>query len=153
MIPQKFFVTSGKAVSGTSELNAFDSALKEAGIAQCNLVPVSSVLPQKCEEVKFKSIPVGAITYAVIAKMNTKGKATIGAGITWGWEKEKKYGIVAEAHGYWDRKSLKNNLHWKIREMAKIRAINIEKINSRIETLEVPINNYGSVIVALIYIL
>jgi pyruvoyl-dependent arginine decarboxylase (PvlArgDC) len=35
---------SGKAITQVSELNAVDLALKNAGIAQCNLVSVSSVL-------------------------------------------------------------------------------------------------------------
>jgi len=46
MIPKEFFVTSAKATSPVSELNAFDLALKNAGIAQCNIVPVSSILPE-----------------------------------------------------------------------------------------------------------
>ena len=33
-IPTKFFVTSGKAVSKVSDLNAFDEALQNAGLAE-----------------------------------------------------------------------------------------------------------------------
>jgi len=145
-------VTSGKATSPISELNAFDLALKNAGIAQCNLVSVSSVLPPRCKETKLKQMPIGAITHAVVARMNAEGEATIGAGIVWAWEKDKKYGIVAEAYGYLDKKALERTLEWKIREMAKIREIEIDKINYRMETLKVPTDNYGCVIAALIYI-
>lgn len=152
MIPKEFFVTSGKATSPISELNAFDLALKNAGIAQCNLVSVSSVLPPRCKETKLKQMPIGAITHAVVARMNAEGEATIGAGIVWAWEKDKKYGIVAEAHGYMNKKALERTLEWKIREMAKIREIEIDKINYRMETLKVPTDNYGCVIAALIYI-
>ena len=38
MIPKEFFVASAKAVSPVSQLNAFDLALKNAGISQCNIV-------------------------------------------------------------------------------------------------------------------
>ncbi len=151
MIPKEFFVTGGKATSQVSELNAFDLALKKAGISQCNIVSVSSVLPPKCKETKWKDIPVGAITYAVVARMDGKEKTTIGAGIAWTWEKNKKYGMVAEAHGNMSLKALKDTLKWKIREMAKIREIEIDKITYRTETLRVPESNYGSVIVALVY--
>jgi len=48
---------------------------------------------------------------------------TIGAGIAWAWEKDKKYGLVAEAHGYMDLRAIKETLEWKIKEMAKIRKI------------------------------
>jgi len=152
MIPKEFFVTSGKATSPISELNAFDLALKNAEIAQCNLVSVSSVIPPKCKEIKLKQMPIGSITHAVVARMNAEGEATIGAGIAWAWEKDKKYGIVAEAHGHMDQKALEKTLEWKIREMAKIREIEIDKINYRMETLEVSTSNYGCVIAALIYI-
>jgi len=152
MIPKEFFVTSGRATSSISELNAFDLALKNAGIAQCNLVSVSSVIPPGCREIKLKQIPIGSITHAVVARMSAEGEARIGAGIAWGWEKEKRYGIVAETRGYMDKKTLEKTLEWRIREMANIREIKIDKINYRFETLNVPTNNYGCVMAALIYI-
>jgi len=152
MIPKEFFVTSGKAISPISELNAFDLALKNAGIAQCNLVSVSSVLPPGCREIKLRQMPIGSITHTVVARMNAEGEATIGAGIVWAWEKNGKYGIVAEAHGFMNQRDLEKTLEWKIREMAKIREIEIDKIKYRMETLKVPKNNHGCVITALIYV-
>jgi len=151
MIPKEFFVTSGKATSQVSELNAFDLALKKAGISQCNIVSVSSVLPLGCKETEWKNIPTGAITYAVVARMDGKQNTTISAGIAWTWEKTKKYGIVAEAHGNIDQRTLKEMLEWKIREMAKIREIEIGEIKNRAETLKVSANSYGSVMAALVY--
>jgi len=153
MIPKEFFITSGKATSPVSELNAFDLALKKAGIAQCNLVPVSSILPQGCKERKWKKITAGAITHAVTAKMDGEEGTTIGAGIAWAWEKNRKYGLVAEAHGYLGFKALRETLEWKIKEMAKIREIEIDKINYRTEVLKVPMDNYGCVIASLVYTL
>jgi arginine decarboxylase len=151
MIPKEFFVTSGKATSQVSELNAFDLALKNAGISQCNIVSVSSVLPPECQERKWTDIPIGSITFAVVARMDGKEDTTISAGIAWTWEKNKKYGIVAEAHGNMNQKTLKETLEWKIKEMAKIREIQIDEIKYQIETLKVPENNYASVIAALVY--
>lgn len=152
MIPQAFFLTSGKASSPISELNAFDLALKRAGIAQCNLVPVSSILPPGCRENRRMKIPIGSITYTVLARMEGNEGETIGAAIAWCWEKEKKYGIAAEAHGYMDQKALEEIAEWKIREMAKIREIEIEEVHLRIETMRVPMDNYGCVIAALVYL-
>jgi len=153
MIPKEFFVTSGKATSPVSELNAFDLALKKARIAQCNLVPVSSILPQGCKERKWRKIAAGAITYAVTAKMDGEEGTTIGAGIAWAWEKDRKYGLVAEAHGYIDSKALRETLEWKIKEMAKIREIEIGKVSYRTEVLRVPMDNYGCVMASLVYTL
>lgn len=152
MIPKRFFVTSGKATSPISELNAFDLALKEAGIAQCNLVYVSSVLPPNCEEVELEPIPIGAITYVVMSKMNSPGGEKISAGTAWSFGKGNGYGIVAEAHGHTDERALKRTLESRIREMAEARNIEADKISYRIETLDVPIGNYGCVISALVYL-
>ncbi len=152
MIPKEFFITSGKAISPVSELNAFDLALKKAGIGQCNLVPVSSILPPKCENRKWRKIPAGSITHAVIARMDGGEGTTIGAGIAWAWESERKYGMVAEAHGYMDARALKETLQWKIKEMAKIRGIEIDTISYRMEVLRVPMDNYGCVISTLVYV-
>jgi len=152
MIPKEFFITSGKAKSPVSELNAFDLALKKAGIAQCNLVPVSSILPPKCRNRKWRKIPAGSITHAVVARMDGGEGTTIGAGIAWAWELERRYGLVAEAHGYMDSRALKETLQWKIKEMAKIRGIKIDKISYRMEVLRVPMDNYGCVISALVYV-
>jgi len=152
MIPKEFFITSGKGINPVSELNAFDLALKKAGVAQCNLVPVSSILPPKCKNRKWRKIPEGSITHAVIARMNGGEGTTIGAGIAWAWESERKYGLVAEAHGYMDARALKETLQWKIKEMAKIRGVKIDKRNYRMEVLRVPMDNYGCVMSALIYV-
>jgi arginine decarboxylase len=152
MIPQGFFVTSGKAASPISELNAFDLALKRAGIAQCNLVPVSSILPPGCQENHPVKIPIGSITYTVLARMEGNEGETIGSAIAWSWEKEKKYGIAAEAHGYMDRKAIEELVEWKLMEMAKIREIEIGEMHLRIETMRVPMDNYGCVISALVYV-
>ena len=151
MIPKEFFVTSGKALSTVSELNAFDMALEKAGIGQCNLVPVSSIIPPNCQEVKWKEISIGAITFTVMARMEGKGGEKIGAGIAWAWEKNKNYGLVMETSGHADEKSIKETLEGKLREMAKVREIEITDINYRTEVLRVPPNHYGSVIAALVY--
>ena len=151
MIPREFFVTSGKASSPVSELNAFDLALRKAGIAQCNLVPVSSILPPGCKQRRARKTAVGAITYAVIARMNGEEGTMIGAGIAWAWEENRRFGLVAEAYGYMNSRVLRETLEWKIKEMAKIREIEISKVNYRTENLRVPMDNYGCVIASLVY--
>ncbi|MEM2875853.1 MAG: pyruvoyl-dependent arginine decarboxylase [Candidatus Bathyarchaeia archaeon] len=147
MIPKAFFVTSGKAVSPISQLNAFDLALKNAGISQCNIVPVSSILPRNCVEVERRDIPIGSITYAVLSRMDGEEGTVIGTGIAWAWEKNRRYGLVAESHGYTEQKALEEILEWKIREMAKIREIEIGEIKYRFESTVVPMDHYGCVLV------
>lgn len=153
MIPKEFFVTSGKAISPVSELNAFDLALKNAEIAQCNLVSVSSIIPPKCKEGKQKKIPVGSITFTVLTKIVGKGTTILSAGIAWGWGKHSEYGLVAEAHGKMNQQELRKSLEWKIKEMAKIREIEINNINFKIENLKLIPDNFGCVIAALVFII
>ncbi|MDH5635024.1 MAG: pyruvoyl-dependent arginine decarboxylase [Candidatus Bathyarchaeota archaeon] len=151
MIPKEFFITSGKAVSPVSELNAFDLALKKAGIGQCNLVCVSSILPKDCKQIEKHNIDAGSVTFSVLARMDGAEGTTIGAGIAWTWAKSKKYGLVAEAHGFMDKKAVEETLDWKIKEMANIRGIKINLTEKRVEILRVPMDNYGCVISALVY--
>jgi arginine decarboxylase len=151
MIPREFFVTSGKAFTSTSKLNAFDQALESAGLAQCNLVQVTSILPPGCSQIEQIEIPIGAITYAVISRMDGSEEQSIGAAIAWSWEKCGKYGIVAETHGYMDDDALLKDVEWKIREMARARKIELDSINYKFRTLKVPKGNYGCVVVILVY--
>ncbi|RLI36878.1 pyruvoyl-dependent arginine decarboxylase [Candidatus Bathyarchaeota archaeon] len=152
MIPREFFVTSGKAFSPVSKLNAFDLALKDAGIAQCNLVKVSSILPPNCKEVKPRALPVGSIIHAVVSRMDGEESTTISAGLAWSYEKNGSYGLVAEAYGYMDEKTIRDTLHKRIENMAKARNITIGDIKYKIETLRVPLGNYGCTIAVLVYL-
>lgn len=152
MIPREFFVTSGKGMSPVSELNAFDLALKNAEIAQCNLVPVSSILPNGCVQRDPIKIPNGAITHAVIARMDGLEGQNIGAAIAWSWEKGGKSGIVAETHGYMDDEASLELVTWRIKEMARIREIEIGKIDYKYETMKVSMDNYGCVIATLVFV-
>lgn len=154
-LPKRFFLTSGCATSPTSPLNAFDAALIKAGIGQCNLVGVSSILPPDAEKVESFEITPGTITFCVLARMDGDPGETIGAGIGWAWgvtADGKKYGIIAEAHGYKDKESIERELKWKLQEMAKLRQMRLVHVETKPECLEVPKGRYGSATVALVYV-
>jgi len=151
LIPKEFFVTGGKAIGRLSELNAFDNALKDAGIANCNLVEVSSIIPPNCREIPPRDIPIGSITYTVLSKAYGRdGK--ISAGIAWGFAEKEGFGIVAEAYGSMDKFAAKKILEERIQEMANVRGIKLRDVKYKIETLDVPKGSYGCVVVALVYL-
>lgn len=156
MKPKYFFVTSGAATSNISALNAFDNALIDAGIAQCNLVPVSSIIPANAVEIEPIKIPAGSVTYVVLARTDGQIGETIGAGIAWGFAKNKKtgerYGFVVESHGYRDKDSLKLDLSNKINEMANSRKMVLENLSMRVESLNIKNETYGCVIAAFVYV-
>ncbi len=71
LIPTKVFFTKGVGVH-KDRLTSFDIALRKAGIAACNLVCVSSILPPGCKIVSreqgSKSLRPGQITFCVMAR-------------------------------------------------------------------------------------
>ncbi|MEW5759781.1 MAG: pyruvoyl-dependent arginine decarboxylase [Candidatus Thermoplasmatota archaeon] len=151
-LPTKFFVTSGKAVSKVSDLNAFDMALLDAGIGEQNLVSVSSILPRGIKQVEPMKLPTGAITYCVLAQQRGNEGEMISAGIVYGFRADKKGGYVAEGHIHGDRKALKEILQWKIEEMVKLRQAELKEIKYKTEELSIPMDHYGACLAAVVFI-
>lgn len=81
-------VVSSKGTAKT-ELSSFDSALKNAGVHNFNLIPLSSVIPPKANIVQKEKITerlgeVGDRLYLVKAEMRgTNSSEYIGAAIGW----------------------------------------------------------------------
>ncbi len=143
-------------MSPISPLNAFDEALMAAGIAQCNLVPVSSILPANAVEVGYVPITPGAVTYVVMAKAEGKEGETISAGVAWAFgvtEDGVRYGLVAEAHGYSTGEKLKLELQKRLFRMAEIRGMKLGKPRYRVETIEeIPKGMFGSALAVLVFV-
>ena len=105
LLPQKIFFTKGVGVH-KDKLAAFETALRAAGIAKCNLVYVSSILPPKCKMVSKKAalkiIKPGQITFCVMARNYTNESnrllsAAIGAAMP---NEENRYGYLSEHYAY-----------------------------------------------------
>ena len=152
-IPKRFFVVSGIGMD-KSELNAFDLALENASISACNLVAVSSILPQNCKEIEPVEIPAGAVTFCVMTRMDGKADKTIGAGLGYGWleSKDNRFGIVCEHHGYHSKTHIKEILEDKLVRMGEVRNLELSGVKFRIESTSVEKGNFGSVAVVLIYL-
>jgi arginine decarboxylase len=58
--PQHFFLASGSGEAST-ELNAFDAALMNAGVGDTNLIRLSSILPPGAQEIKPFQLPKGSL--------------------------------------------------------------------------------------------
>lgn len=103
MIPQKFFFTKGVGVA-REQLSAYEWALRDAGIAQFNLVSVSSILPPGCKKIsRDKGVAVlksGEVVFCVMARNETNEPnrligASVGCAIPVG---NKRYGYLSEHH-------------------------------------------------------
>lgn len=152
LVPKKFFVTSGRAVSKVSDLNAFDEALVRARIGEQNLVYVSSVLPVGIKKAPKRKLPMGAITHCVLAQQRGSEGETISAGIAYGFRTDGQGGYVVEGHGHMEKQALKEVLQWKIDGVAKLRGVTMKKVAYVIEELSIPMDHYGTCLAALVFV-
>ncbi len=151
LVPKEFFVTSSSATSEVSGLNAFDRALIKAGVGEQNLVSVSSVIPIGAKMTDKKEMPMGAVTHCVLAQMRGTEGEMISAGIAYAFRKDGKGGYVAEGHLHGSKQSLQADLKWKMNEIARARGVELEEINYIMEELEIPVDNYGCCVAALVF--
>lgn len=150
LVPSKFFITSGSAVSQVSALNAFDRALIEAGIAEQNLVPVSSVVPVGAERVERTELPMGAVTHCVLSVAECSG-GTVSAGIAYAMRTDGKGGYVAESHMPGGSDSLKEDLRRKLAEIADARGVSLGEFTYAVQEITVPENRFGCSVASLVF--
>lgn len=105
MVPTHMFLTRGVGVH-KEKLASFEQALRSAGVAYCNLVSVSSILPPNCKIVPRKRgeglLNPGEITFCVMARSDTNERnrlisASIGLAIP---TDRHTYGYLSEHHAY-----------------------------------------------------
>jgi arginine decarboxylase len=105
LVPKAVFLTKGLG-RHKYKLKSFEEALRIAGVAQQNLVSVSSILPPGCRIIsKDRGLPQlvpGAVTFCVIARSDTKehGRliaSSVGVAIP---KDPKKWGYLSEVHGH-----------------------------------------------------
>ncbi len=111
-------ITAGAGV-GPTELAAFDHALVNAGVANFNLIYLSSVLPPGSivQDLDKAAHPVGDWgdrLYIVCAQMRTQQRnQEVWAGIGWMQDPETKKGLLVEHEGHNEdevRADIKNTL-------------------------------------------
>lgn len=103
LVPTHVFLTKGVG-RHKYQLKSFEVALRQAGVAQQNLVQVSSILPSKCKiisrEKGIKMLVPGAVSFSVLARADTNehGRlvaSSIGVAIP----KDKgQWGYLSEIH-------------------------------------------------------
>jgi len=107
MVPKKVFFTKGVG-KHKYELQAFELALRNAGIEKSNLVNVSSIIPPNCKiltrEKGIEQLEPGQITYCVMSRNSTnEANRLIGAAIGVATPSEKdSYGYISEHHSFGD---------------------------------------------------
>jgi arginine decarboxylase len=104
-VPTKIFFTKGVGKAKDS-LTAFEFALRDAGIAQYNLVHVSSILPPSAKIVSrkegLKHLDPGQVVFVVLSRAasnepNRLLAASVGAAVP---ADKKMYGYLSEHHAF-----------------------------------------------------
>ncbi len=90
--------------TGPTPLGAFDAALRNAGVENYNLIPLSSVIPPQAvlEKTRFSTPPseYGHRLYVVMAQETaTRVGEEAWAGLGWTQEPETGRGLFVELHG------------------------------------------------------
>jgi arginine decarboxylase len=100
------FLTKGVGIH-KEKLTSFEEALRSAGIAYCNLVSVSSILPPDCKIIPRKRgeklLNPGEITFCVMARTDTNERnrlisSSVGVAVPSG--RKYNYGYLSEHHAY-----------------------------------------------------
>ena len=108
-VPGKAFLTKGVG-RHKEKLTSFEEALREAHIAQYNLVRVSSIWPPHCElisrEQGVRDLIPGQVVFAVVAEASTNepsrlATAAIGLAIP---ADPNHHGYISEHHAFGQRK-------------------------------------------------
>lgn len=104
-IPKKIFLTKGIGVAN-EKLTSFEMALRNADIAEYNLVRVSSIFPPRCKIVTktqgLKELKPGQITHCVLAETSCNEPyrqmaSSVGIAIP---KDRDQYGYLSEHHGF-----------------------------------------------------
>ncbi len=104
-VPTKAFLTKGVG-RHKYQLKSFEEALRAAGVAQQNLVQVSSILPPKCKVISresgLKQVTPGEICYCVMARADTnEHERLVAASVGIAVPKDRtNWGYLSEVHGY-----------------------------------------------------
>lgn len=104
-IPDKIFLTRGVG-RHKEKLTSFELALRAAGIAQFNLVHVSSIFPPHCVLIPrtrgISMMRAGEIVYCVLSQNSSNEQSRlVGSGIGVAIPTDrKKYGYISEHHAY-----------------------------------------------------
>lgn len=109
-VPKEIFLVKGVGKE-RERLASFEMALRDAGIAEFNLVKVTSIFPPRCKVISpekgAKKLKPGQILYVVLAESSTnEPNRLIAASIGLAVPKDaEQYGYLSEHHSYGETSS------------------------------------------------
>ena len=128
-LPKYVSLTAGHA-EGIDDLTAFDNALKAAGIADLNLVKVSSIVPQGARLVPLRDFPVGSLVPTVYAQAysDVPGQ-TVAAAVVMGLSPDGR-GVIMESHGVGTREEMEAIARRRVEAAFQERGLELHEIHA-----------------------
>lgn len=123
--------------TGPTKLSAFDAALNDAGVANYNLIRLSSVIPPNSNivEKRIKAIPPGQWgdrLYVVMAEKRVDTPNTEAwAGIGWVQDKASKKGLFVEHEGESEH-SVKRDIKSSLEALMATRNVNFGPVHMKV---------------------
>jgi len=148
LLPRKYYVTTGVGFSNISKLNAFDNALRQAGISHLNLVAVSSILPRNVTECKEINLEPGTITFTVLSVEYGITGDEITAGIALGFS--DNYGYILEAHGKKSVNQIISELNQMFKDLERETGFKFRNIIHKVATSKVTDKKFGCALAAVL---
>lgn len=128
-IPVRFKLVSGVA-EGEHRLTAFDKAILQAGVGNCNLIKVSSILPPRCRLDPDIVLPPAALVpiaygFATSDVPGTTISAAVAVGIP---IDEDSYGVIMEHSGQTRREVVEREVSAMVEEAFAFRHLPLKEI-------------------------
>jgi arginine decarboxylase len=126
--PRAVSLVTGRGEGGT-EINAFDRALQDAGVADLNFLRVSSILPPGARIIELPPYPPGILMPAVFARMtSTQPGDRISAAIGIGMCRDR-HGVIMEYAGRVSRGEAERTVRRMVEEGFEIRGLPLDDVH------------------------
>jgi len=147
---KNYCITHGTG-EGNSSLTSFDNALLSSGIANYNLVKISSILPADSKECTKVSLKEGSILHTAYADItSSKVGETISAAIGVAIPKDNdKIGVIMEYAGYCAKQEAIIKIESMLQEAMQNRGYSIKEIKTISSETIVPSNKFATAFAAL----
>lgn len=148
----QIYISTGTGISKESPMNAFDSALLDAGVGDLNLIKVSSVLPPGIKEVDKIPHKVGVFRPCVLSVSQGEG-VPLTAGLAYGYRDDASGGYVAELSTKGNRiERFETILKDRLTAMGRDRGTVLTDIKTVHTSIDVKPGYHGCALAILVYI-
>ncbi|HEV2283870.1 MAG TPA: arginine decarboxylase, pyruvoyl-dependent [bacterium] len=125
--PKALSLVAGHGEGG-SELNAFDRALRDAGVADLNFLRVTSIVPPGARIIELPAYPAGILMPAVFARIaSTRPGDVITAALGVGLSREH-HGVIMEYAGHESREQAEQTAKQMVVEGFAMRGLTLDEV-------------------------